>query len=137
MAVSDPESARRAAVGEALRRGLVIPAHPLALTAERKLDERRQLALTRYYCAARAGGVAVGVHTTQFAIRDAKVGLLEPVLRLAMGAVRRHEEATGTRLVTVAGVCGATRQAVTEAELARALGYDLGLLSLGALPDAT
>jgi len=121
----------------ALLRGLVIPAHPLALTAERKLDERRQLALTRYYCAARAGGVAVGVHTTQFAIRDAKVGLLEPVLRLAMGAVRRHEEATGTRLVTVAGVCGATRQAVTEAELARALGYDLGLLSLGALPDAT
>jgi len=124
-------------VRTALRRGLVIPAHPLALTAERRLDERRQTALTRYYCDAGAGGVAVGVHTTQFAIRDPKVGLLEPVLRLAMNAVRAHRERTGTRLVTVAGVCGATPQAATEAELARSLGYEIGLLSLAALPKAT
>jgi len=124
-------------VRAALRRGLVIPAHPLALTAERRLDERRQTALTRYYCDAGSGGVAVGVHTTQFAIRDPKVGLLEPVLRLAMSAVRAHRERTGTRLVTVAGVCGTTPQAVAEAELARSLGYDLGLLSLGALAKAT
>jgi dihydrodipicolinate synthase/N-acetylneuraminate lyase len=125
------------AVRAALLRGLVIPAHPLALTAERRLDERRQTALTRYYCDAGAGGVAVGVHTTQFAIRDPKVGLLEPVLRLAMSAVRSHRERTGTRLVTVAGVCGPTRQAVTEAELARSLGYDVGLVSLGALGEAS
>jgi dihydrodipicolinate synthase/N-acetylneuraminate lyase len=124
-------------VRAALRRGLVIPAHPLALTAERRLDERRQAALTRYYCDAGSGGVAVGVHTTQFAIRDPKVGLLEPVLRLAMSAVRAHRERTGTRLLTVAGVCGTTPQAVAEAELARSLGYDVGLLSLGALAKAS
>jgi dihydrodipicolinate synthase/N-acetylneuraminate lyase len=125
MAASDP------AVSAALRRGLVIPAHPLALTESRKLDERRQAALTRYYCAAGAGGVAVGVHTTQFAIRE--VGLLEPVLALAIDVVRRRAD----RLVTVAGVCGPTAQAVAEAQLARRLGYDLGLLSLAALRDAT
>src|SRR5438876_10441326 len=118
MAVSDPESARRAAVGEALRRGMVIPAHPLALTAERRLDERRQRALTRYYCDAGAGGVAVGVHTTQFAIRDSGVGLLEPVLSLAIETVRARRERSGARLVAVAGVCGPTPQAVAEAELA-------------------
>ena len=124
-------------VRAALLRGLVIPAHPLALTGERRLDERRQTALTRYYCDAGAGGVAVGVHTTQFAIRDAKVGLLEPVLRIAMSAVLAHRERTGTRLVTVAGVCGPTPQALAEAGLARSIGYDLGLLSLGALGAAT
>jgi dihydrodipicolinate synthase/N-acetylneuraminate lyase len=124
-------------VRAALRRGLVIPAHPLALTAERRLDERRQTALTRYYCDAGAGGVAVGVHTTQFAIREPKVGLLGPVLRLAMSAVRAHRERTGTRLVTVAGVCGTTSPAVAEAELARSLGYDVGLLSLAALAKAS
>jgi dihydrodipicolinate synthase/N-acetylneuraminate lyase len=123
-------------VRAALGRGLVIPAHPLALTAQRRLDERRQTALTRYYCEAGAGGVAVGVHTTQFAIREPKAGLLEPVLRLAMHAVRSHRERTGARLVAVAGVCGPTAQAVAEAELARSLGYDLGLLSLGALGGA-
>ena len=72
----------------ALLRGLVIPAHPLALTETRQLDERRQVALTRYYCDAGAGGIAVGVHTTQFAIRDPAVGLLEPVLDLAIRAAR-------------------------------------------------
>jgi dihydrodipicolinate synthase/N-acetylneuraminate lyase len=118
-----------------LREGLVIPAHPLALTSERKLDERRQVALTRYYCDAGAGGVAVGVHTTQFAIREA--GLLRPVLTLARETVRAFDDATGRRLVTVAGVCGRTPQAVSEAALACELGYDAGLLSLGALREAT
>src|SRR5438128_1482390 len=135
MGVSDSD--RLSDLRRALLGGLVIPAQPLALTEARRLDERRQVALTRYYCGAGAGGVAVGVHTTQFAIRDPGVGLLEPVLRLAVSAVRRHEEEAGTRLVTVAGICGTTRPAVAEAELARSLGYDLGLLSLGALPDAS
>lgn len=120
---------------EILRRGVVIPAHPLALTAGRRLDERRQVALTRYYCDAGAGGVAVGVHTTQFAIRE--VGLLRPVLALAASTVRAFEGEKGQRLVKVAGICGATDQAITEAGLARDLGYDLGLLSLGALREAT
>jgi dihydrodipicolinate synthase/N-acetylneuraminate lyase len=119
------------ALRERLARGLVIPAHPLALTAERRLDERRQVGLTRYYCDAGAGGVAVGVHTTQFAIRDA--GLLEPVLRLAIAELSRREP----RPLAVAGVCGRTPQAVAEAGLARSLGYDAGLVSLGALRDAS
>ena len=121
----------------ALRGGVAIPAHPLALTAGRKLDERRQVALTRYYCDAGAGGVAVGVHTTQFAIRDPRVGLYEPVLKLAAGAVAEFERAGGKRVVRVAGVCGATAQAVREAALAREAGYHLGLLSLAALPGAS
>src|SRR6266404_2930122 len=99
-----------AAVAQALRHGVVIPAHPLALTAARKLDERRQVALTRYYCDAGAGGIAVGVHTTQFAIRDPKIGLFEPVLRLAAAAASEFERASGKRLVKVAGVCGKTSQ---------------------------
>jgi dihydrodipicolinate synthase/N-acetylneuraminate lyase len=118
------------AVRTALRKGVVIPAHPLALTAERRLDERRQAALTRYYCDSGAGGIAVGVHTTQFAIRDPRVGLYRPVLRLALEAAGRRD------LVKVAGVCGATAQAVSEAAAAREIGYDLGLLSLAALPAA-
>src|SRR5712691_5391395 len=120
-------------VTKILRRGVVIPAHPLALTAERKLDERRQAALTRYYCEAGAGGVAVGVHTTQFAIRDPHVGLFEPVLRLAIDTVREYERSTGRSVLKVAGVCGRTPQAIREAQFARATGYDLGLLSLAAL----
>jgi dihydrodipicolinate synthase/N-acetylneuraminate lyase len=118
----------------------VIPAHPLALTAERKLDERHQRALARYYVAAGAGGVAVGVHTTQFAIRESKHGLLRPVLELAAEtarASRPHIGSLGTSVTApfalVAGVCGATTQAVAEAELALSLGYDAGLLSLAAL----
>ena len=83
-------------VSERLLRGLVIPAHPLALDARRRLDERRQAALTRYYCAAGAGGIAVGVHTTQFAIRDPAVGLLRPVLTIAMDVLRRHAKDGGT-----------------------------------------
>jgi dihydrodipicolinate synthase/N-acetylneuraminate lyase len=109
----------------ALREGLVIPAHPLALNAARKLDERRQRALSRYYLAAGAGGLAVGVHTTQFQIRD--VGLYRPVLELAAA------ECEGHNAVRVAGICGRTAQAVREAELAAGLGYHAGLLSLGAM----
>ncbi len=118
-------------IRERLLQGAVIPAHPLALTAERKLDECRQRALTRYYLAAGAGGVAVGVHTTQFAIRDPKVGLFEPVLRLAM------EELKGTTAIKVAGAIGQTAQAVREAELAMNIGYDTVLLSLAALGAAS
>ncbi len=116
-------------VRERLAEGLVIPAHPLALTSSRKLDERRQRALTRYYLAAGAGGVAVGVHTTQFAIRDPRIGLYQPVLELAM------EEAAKKDVVKIAGVSGPRHQAVKEAELARSLGYDAALLSLGGLND--
>jgi len=117
----------------ALRGGLVIPAHPLALTAERQLDERRQRALTRYYHAAGAGGVAVGVHTTQFAIRDAKHGLLKPVLQLASETIQACDFRESRQTVRVAGLCGRTAPAVAEAALARELGYHAGLLSLAAL----
>ncbi len=123
-------------VPERLREGVVIPAHPLALTVDRKLDERRQRALTRYYLDAGAGGLAVGVHTTQFAIREPRYNLLRPVLELAADVIREHESATGSRIVRVAGICGQTPDALRDAELARELGYDLGLLSLSALPDA-
>jgi dihydrodipicolinate synthase/N-acetylneuraminate lyase len=113
-----------------LTKGVVIPAQPLALNTERKLDERRQRALTRYYMDAGAGGLAVGVHTTQFEIRDPKHGLFEPVLQLAMEEMRAKE------IVKIAGVVGKTAQAAKEAELARRCGYDAGLLSLGAMRDA-
>ncbi|MBS1874825.1 MAG: dihydrodipicolinate synthase family protein [Acidobacteria bacterium] len=108
--------------------GLAIPAHPLALNQDRRLDERRQRALSRYYLAAGAGGLAVGVHTTQFEIRQA--GLYEPVLRIAMEEMRTRE------VVKVAGVVGRTEQALSEATTARDLGYDAALLSLGAMRDA-
>jgi dihydrodipicolinate synthase/N-acetylneuraminate lyase len=111
-----------------LRRGTVIPAHPLALDARRRLDERRQRALARYYMDAGSGGLAVGVHATQFAIREA--GLYEPVLRIAM------EEAQG-RVLMIAGLAGKTAQARKEAQLARSLGYHCGMLSLGAMKSAS
>lgn len=120
----------------ALLRGLVIPAHPLALTADRRLDERRQVALTRYYCDAGAGGLAVGVHTTQFAIRDPAIDLLSPVLDLAIRTVADWCGSSPEPPVVVAGVCGLTPQALREAELAVSLGCDAGLLSLAALRDA-
>ncbi len=116
-----------------LQRGVVIPAHPLALDAHRKLDERRQRALSRYYLAAGAGGLAVGVHTTQFEIRDPRVGLFEPVLALAAEEMSR----AGRPLVRIGGLCGETRQALAEAETIHRLGYDAGLLSLGALHQAS
>ncbi len=120
-----------------LREGAVIPAHPLALNGQRKLDERRQIALTRYYCEAGARGIATGVHTTQFAIRDPRFGLFQPVLELAASTAREFERRAGVRVLKIAGVCGETRQAVREAELARQTGFDLGLLSLTALATAT
>lgn len=114
----------------AFHSGAVIPAHPLALTKERKLDEQRQRALTRYYLAAGAGGVAVGVHTTQFEIRDPRIGLYEPVLALAA------EELSSSAAIRIAGVCGRTSQALREAKIACDLGYHAALLSLAALADA-
>lgn len=113
-----------------LQSGMVIPAHPLALNRHRQLDERRQRALTRYYLAAGAGGIAVGVHTTQFAIHDPKVGLYSPVLQLGVEECTRFAAATGHIPVRVAGLVGPTRQAVAEAGTACSLGYHCGLLSL-------
>jgi hypothetical protein len=121
---------------QALHRGLVIPAHPLALTANRALDERRQRALTRYYLAAGAGGVAVAVHTTQFAIREPRFGLLRPVLELAAETIAEYEGTTGRPIVKVAGVCGRTDQALAEALLAADLSYDVIMPQLGAFHDA-
>ncbi|WP_054954916.1 dihydrodipicolinate synthase family protein [Paenibacillus dakarensis] len=118
---------------KALAEGLVIPAHPLALNAERKLDERRQRALTRYYAASGAGGIAVGVHSTQFEIRDKGVDLYEPVLRMAAEEIQRAK--LDRPFIMVAGVCGPTEQAVNEATLALGLGYDAALLSMGGLAD--
>jgi len=118
-----------------LRRGAVIPAHLLALDGGRRLDAQRQRAMTRYYLDAGAGGVAVGVHSTQFAIRD--VGLYEPVLQLAMQTAREWEPLGGRRpLFMIAGLAGGTQQAICEATLARGLGYHAGLLSLAAMKGA-
>jgi len=119
-----------------LARGAVIPAHPLALTADRRLDERRQRALTRYYVAAGAGGLAVGVHTTQFAIREAGIGLFAPVLKLAAEEMDRADRGRAEPLIRIGGICGTTPQAVAEAELLASLGYSAGLLSLAAMKDA-
>ncbi|MBM3760744.1 MAG: dihydrodipicolinate synthase family protein [Acidobacteria bacterium] len=112
-----------------LLEGHVIPAHPLALDRNRKLDESRQRGLTQYYARSGAGGIAVAVHTTQFAIREH--ALLEPVLRMAI------EEWRPTGGIAIAGVCGKTQQAILDATLAQALGYDAGLLSLAAFRDDT
>jgi dihydrodipicolinate synthase/N-acetylneuraminate lyase len=133
MAGSDPTSSIR----EHLRTGQVIPAHPLALTARRTLDERHQRALTRYYIEAGAGGIAVGVHTTQFAIRHPQYGLYRPVLELAADTARATRTSNADPFVLVAGVVGDTRQAIAEAEIAAALGYHVALLGLGALPHAS
>lgn len=123
-------------LGQLLRRGVVIPAHPLALTRERTLDVRSQRALTRYYCAAGVGGVAVGVHTTQFEIHDPAVGLLEPVLALASATVDESLRQSPRPFIKIAGLVGPTAQAVREAELALGCGYHAGLLSLSALRAA-
>ncbi|MEQ1690034.1 MAG: dihydrodipicolinate synthase family protein [Gemmatimonas sp.] len=120
-----------------LLRGQVIPAHPLALTPHRTIDERHQRALTRYYVAAGAGGIAVGVHTTGFPIHDSNVGLYRPVLELAAETANASLTGASARpFVRVAGLVGDTHQAVKEAEIAKALGYHCGLLSLGAWRDA-
>jgi len=133
MAASDRAAALRASLGA----GVAIPAHPLALTADRKLDERHQRALTRYYVDAGAGGIAVGVHTTQFEIRRPEHGLYRPVLELAAETARERLDASARTFALVAGAVGDTKQAVAEAQTAASLGYDLVLLGLGALRDAS
>lgn len=120
-----------------LQRGLVIPAHPLALTPSRTVDERSQRALTRYYVDAGAGGMAVGVHTTGFPIHDASIGLYRPVLELAADTATASLSASPRPFVRVAGLVGDTAQALREAQIALALGYHCGLLSLGAWRDKT
>jgi hypothetical protein len=112
--------------------GTVLPAHPLALESNRKLDALHQRALTRYYIDAGAGGLAVGVHTTQFAIRN--VGLYRPVLELAAETAANWSQRP---LALVAGLCGPTRQALAEADIARGIGYHAGLLSLAAMGAAS
>jgi hypothetical protein len=114
-----------------LQEGTVIPAHPLALTERKELDAESQKRLTRYYIRAGAGGIAVGVHTTQFEIRDPKYNLFEKVLALAAEAV--EEEGVKRPFLKIAGICGETKQAVREAEIAKSFGYHLGLVSLGGL----
>lgn len=129
--MADSDRARAASIRQHLRAGQVIPAHPLALTAERRLDEARQRGLTRYYIDAGAGGVAIGVHTTQFAIRRESIGLFRPVLELCMDEARARLAADPRPFAMIAGVCGHTAQARAEAEIAAAIGYDAALLSLG------
>lgn len=117
---------------ERLLEGMVIPACPLALDDEGRWSERHQGVVLNYYRDAGAGGIAVGVHTTQFEIREPQVGLFEPVLEFAS---KRRRSAIGDDLVMVAGICGETWQAIREAEMASGFGYDAGLLSLAALKD--
>lgn len=122
---------------EQLNRGLAIPACPLALNQQRKFDERRQRALIRYYAAAGVGGLAVGVHTTQFAIRDPEIGLFEPLLQLAREELDSADARVSFSQVRIGGVCGRTSQAVAEAASLRNHGYHAALLSLGALREET
>ena len=112
--------------------GKVIPAHPLALDRNRKFSEKHQRALTRYQLASGVGGLAVGVHSTQFEIRDPQHGLFKPVLELAAETAARELSNTSRAVALIAGVCGKTPQAVREAELARSLGYHAGLVSMAA-----
>lgn len=120
-----------------LRQGVVIPACPLALDANRRLDERRQRALVRYYADAGAGGLAVAVHTTQFAIRAPQHGLFRPVVELIAEELDRADGRRDEPMIRIAGVCGRTKEAVAEAHLVRDHGYHAALVSLGALKDAT
>ena len=115
--------------------GHVIPAHPLALDGRSRFSERHQRALTRYYLDSGVGGLAVGVHSTQFEIRDPAHGLFRPVLELAANTQREHQAAGGREVAMIAGICGKTAQAVAEAELARSLGYHAGLVSMAAFRE--
>ncbi len=118
---------------ELLHEGTVIPAHPLALDENRVLDEAHQRLLTRYYLASGVGGIAVGVHTTQFEIREPRYNLFEKVLQLAVDEVRK---ASLTRpFIKVAGICGGTNQAVEQAKMAKRLGYYIGLLIVNGMGD--
>ncbi|MCZ8539096.1 dihydrodipicolinate synthase family protein [Psychrobacillus psychrodurans] len=114
-----------------LQDGAFIPAHPLALTSDKQLDEYAQRRLTRYYIEAGVGGIAVGVHTTQFEIRDPQFNLYEIVLRLALEEVEKAQ--LQRPFLKIAGVCGGTEQALEETKIAKALGYDMVLLSNGGL----
>ncbi|MEZ0453425.1 dihydrodipicolinate synthase family protein [Sphingobacterium thalpophilum] len=115
--------------------GTVIPAHPLALHEDRSIDEKHQRLLTQYYIASGAGGIAVGVHSTQFEIRDPEINLFETVLKWASEEVEKA--ALQRPFVKIAGICGPTDQAIREADLALQYGYDMGLLSMGGLTDWT
>jgi Dihydrodipicolinate synthetase family len=121
---------------DTLREGTVIPAHPLALTSARKFDERHQRALTRYYHAAGAGGIAVGVHATQFEIRRPEHGLFKPVLELAAETIAACDAESNRQTVRIAGITGQTSQALSEAQYACEQGYHAGLLSLAAFQRA-
>jgi dihydrodipicolinate synthase/N-acetylneuraminate lyase len=123
-------------VRAALQDGRVIPAHPLALHADGRFDEQRQRVLSRYYAAAGSGGLAVGVHTTQFAIRDPAIGLFEPVLAIAAEEMDRADARRAEPLIRIGGICGRTDQALDEADLLVRLGYHAGLLSLAAMAGA-
>jgi len=120
------------AILDRIQQGVAIPAHPLALDANRKMDERHQRALTRYYLAAGVGGLAVGVHTTQFEIRDEKIGLFRPVLEMAAEEIAKFTSHAHKRIVKIAGLVGRTQEALRQAQVAVDLGYDAGLLSLAA-----
>ncbi|NLF92387.1 MAG: dihydrodipicolinate synthase family protein [Oligosphaeraceae bacterium] len=120
------------AVLVAVRQGTVIPAMPLALNAQRQFQPRYQRALCRYYIAAGAGGIAVGVHSTQFEIRRPEIGLFEPVLRETSSFIDEYCRDSGRRILKVAGICGKSAQALKEADFALQNGYDAGLLSLAA-----
>ena len=111
--------------------GTVIPAHPLALDVHRQLDEFYQRLLTQYYVASGAGGIAIGVHTTQFEIRKPEINLYKKVLSLAVDELSRM--ALNRPFIKVAGICGSTKQAIKEADIAFDLGFDLGLLSINGL----
>ncbi|HTO02951.1 MAG TPA: dihydrodipicolinate synthase family protein [Opitutus sp.] len=112
--------------------GQAIPAHPLALDRTRRFSEKHQRALSRYYFASGTGGVAVGVHSTQFEIRDPQHALFKPVLELAAETIAAERRSTPRDFAMIAGVCGKTAQAVAEAELSRSLGYDAALVSMSA-----
>ena len=120
-----------------IKQGIVIPASPLALDENRHFDEKYQNALYRYYGAAGAGGIAVGVHSTQFEIRDPEIALFEPLLKFATEAIDEVSRIENRPIVKVAGICGPTKQACDEARIASSLSYDLGLLSLAAMRDAS
>ncbi len=119
------------------RKGCVIPAMPLALDAERRFAEKNQRALCRYYMDAGAGGIAVGVHSTQFEIRKPEIGLFEPVMRAVSGFIDEWSQRSGRKILKIGGVCGKTPQALYEAEFASANNYDAVLLSMGAFADSS
>jgi hypothetical protein len=120
-------------INSVLQSGVVIPAHPLALQRNMQLDEQRQRLLTRYYMESGAGGVAIGVHTTQFEIRKPEINLYETVLKLAADEIDKAQ--LRNQFIKVAGICGPAEQAINEAELAKKYGYHLGLLSNGGLQN--